>query len=204
MARGIYAIYHDDRCAYVGCSVDIRRRQNQHRDTLRRQTHCNFLLQRAWNKDAEGLSFVTLEIVPEPNPLDVIEQAYIDTLKPWANISDARGSHPHTAETREKMRKPKSAEHRKNMSELRRGKPSPRKGIPTGFVPRSAFPKGVVPWNKNTKGAMVSWSKGKKFTDAHRLALRMAKLGKKQSPETLAKRKATMAQTRLRKEQMAA
>ena len=178
MAQGIYKIEHRGICVYVGCARNIRRRFNQHRYTLMRRIHRNFLLQRAWDKHGEEMQFLVIEEVNDSGHLSDREQFYIDTMKPWANISDARGSNAHTDATKSKMRGRKfTEEHRRKLSESRIGKPSGRKGIPTGRAPKSVFKKGSQPWNKGMKMG-PSWNAGKKLSESHRAALSVAKMGK--------------------------
>lgn len=49
------------------------------------------------------------------------------------------------------------------VNSLNRGRPSKFKGIQTGRIPKTAFKKGIIPWNKDKKGLMpIPWNKGKK------------------------------------------
>lgn len=208
MAQGIYKIEYDGCCAYVGCARDIQRRFSQHRSTLKRGTHRNYLLQRVWDKHGDVLSYILVEEVLDQGNLASREQHYIDTLRPWANISDARGSHPHTEETKLKMRgRVVSKDTRDKLSRAHAGKPNGRKGIKTGVTPSTSFKPGSIPWNKDTTGATTAWNKGVKLAPEHRAALSAAKKGKarpdiaeklrgkKQSPEVIAKRVARFRQT---------
>lgn len=56
-------------------------------------------------------------------------------------------------ETKKKMRKPKSEEHRKKISESRLG----RKDL----INKGSFKKGNIPWHKGAKGICKAWNKGK-------------------------------------------
>ena len=47
--------------------------------------------------------------------------------------------------------KPLSLEHRKKLSESHKGNPGWNKGKKTGFVPKTAFKKGIIPWIKGKK-----------------------------------------------------
>lgn len=82
------------------------------------------------------------------------EQFHIDALRPWCNISDARGSHVHDDAAKEKMRQyalNRTPEHRALIEECnsaRRGVPNGRAGIPTGRVPSTSFKQGQAAWNK--------------------------------------------------------
>lgn len=49
-----------------------------------------------------------------------------------------------------------SEEHRKKISDGRKGKS-------LGFVPRSAFAKGHIPWSKDKKTGLTPWNKGIKY-----------------------------------------
>lgn len=79
---GIYGI----RCIptsklYVGSSVDIHARWNQHRALLRQGEHRNTHLQNAWNEyGEEAFAFEVLEIVERESLLDR-EQHWIDETK---------------------------------------------------------------------------------------------------------------------------
>ena len=147
--QGIYRIDYNGKCAYVGSAIDIRRRFNQHRDTLRRGVHRNFILQRIWNKHSDEFEFSVVAEVEKTEDLMGAEQLYIDTIEPICNLAKANGSHPHTEEAKEKMRgRIVSAETREKLSIAHKGKPSPLKGIKTGRVPKSAFKKGMIPANK--------------------------------------------------------
>lgn len=177
MVQGIYGLVYKDGVAYIGCGRHIRRRFNQHRDTLRRGVHRNFLLQRVWDKHGDVLTLRVLEEVADESALAEREQFYIDTLKPWANMSDARGSHPHTEEAKQKMRAHiRTEDHVRKIADALRGRPSPLKGVKTKRVPRSAFKNGIAPWNKGVTGYTTSY-RGTVLTAEHRAKLSAAKVG---------------------------
>lgn len=95
---------------YIGSSVNLRKRWNEHRNGLTRQDHGNPKLQRAWNKHGEqAFIFEVLELVLAPFLLER-EQHYLDTLKPFSNkgfnIAKASNStlgRETSLETREKI-----------------------------------------------------------------------------------------------------
>ena len=173
--QGIYRIDYNGKCAYIGSALDINRRFNQHRDTLRRGVHHNFILQRIWNKRADEFEFSVVTEVEQTNSLATVEQLYIDTLKPICNLAEANGSHPHAEAAKEKMRgRVVSVETREKLSIAHKGKPSPLKGIKTGRVPKSAFKTGDIPWNKKytneeLKDKRREWNRinGKKYRELH-------------------------------------
>jgi len=70
---------------YIGSSMDIFKRWNEHKNTLRNQKHKNKHLQRAWNKFKEG-NFV-FSIIEETNKekseLIKVEQKYLDLYKSY-------------------------------------------------------------------------------------------------------------------------
>ena len=85
---GIYCIENTtNNKKYVGSSKNILHRLYSHRAYLRKNTHHNSKLQNSWNKHGES-SFVcyVLEFC-EQNILLQREQYYIDTIKPWYNIT---------------------------------------------------------------------------------------------------------------------
>ena len=119
---------------YIGSSVNIERRWNEHKRELKNNRHHSILLQRAFLKYGEdSFSFEIIENTDEKNLLKR-EQYYLDKLKPYEknigyNISPKaqnnvmRGEkHPlykkgHTEETKKKMRNRKvTTETKKKMS----------------------------------------------------------------------------------------
>lgn len=63
---------------YVGSATKVRDRWSQHRHFLRRNSHPNGHLQRAWNKyEEKSFEFVFVENVDVPN-LENVEQKYLD------------------------------------------------------------------------------------------------------------------------------
>lgn len=171
MTCGIYKIVYNDKLAYVGSSVNIERRWRQHRDTLKRGVHSNFLLQRAWDK--YGVDAFKFYIIEEcfKESLCEREQFHIDNDKPLFNLSDANGRHEHTEETKAKMRgRIVSKETREKLSKALKGRESGRKGVKTGVIPKTAFKKGEIPWNKGKK-LPPSWNKGKNLTEEHKRKL---------------------------------
>ena len=176
MTCGIYKIEYKQSVAYIGSSINLERRWKQHIRAMRNGKHHNFLLQRVFDKHGINVfSFSVLESCTDTE-LENREQYYIDSLKPLFNLSDASGRHLHTEEAKKKMRgRFVSEETRKKLSDSHKGKPNGRKGIKTGFIPKSAFKKGQIPWNKGKK-LKSSWNKGKhlseeakkKMSDSHK------------------------------------
>lgn len=76
---GIYSIRQGDKF-YVGQAVDIKRRWNRHRNSLRSGTHSNPHLQNAWNKHGEdSFHFEIIEIC-ESDVLLEREEYWISSL----------------------------------------------------------------------------------------------------------------------------
>lgn len=71
---------------YLGSSEKIKRRWNEHKSLLRRNKHCNGILQKAWNKYGE--ENFELSVIEEcmVNVLLEREQFYLDTMKPYRKI----------------------------------------------------------------------------------------------------------------------
>ncbi len=86
-ASGIYRIT----CAsngrfYIGSSINLSHRFQEHRGRLRHTKHENIKLQRAWDKyGEEAFSFEVLELVLFPELLTNREQYWFDKLKPFGN-----------------------------------------------------------------------------------------------------------------------
>lgn len=146
-ASGIYAIRNvTNGKIYIGSSIDIFRRRNQHLRALRNNSHYNHYLQRAWNKSCEkNFSFEVLEYVSEENQLLEKEKIWIDkfsnisynlievvekdlrpSLETRTKIAKALKGKVVTEETKRKMSdanrgKTISEETRQKMSEARKG-----------------------------------------------------------------------------------
>src|SRR4051794_10532754 len=110
---GIYQI----RClangkVYVGSAVNFRARWTNHRSALVKGSHHSPRLQRAWRKyGADQFVFEVLEVVLERTGLLVVEQQWLDKLRPFeetlgynmASVAEAPGTGlKHSAESRAK------------------------------------------------------------------------------------------------------
>jgi group I intron endonuclease len=68
---------------YIGSSINLYKREKQHRYELTQNTHINHYLQNAWNKyGEESFTFEVVEFVFEWSLLDR-EQYWLDKLKPY-------------------------------------------------------------------------------------------------------------------------
>jgi group I intron endonuclease len=75
---------------YVGSSINVYRRWNEHKSELKRKIHKNQHLQNSWNKYGENnFKFLIIEIVDSQNLL-AVEQKYLNELN--RNISYNIGS----------------------------------------------------------------------------------------------------------------
>ena len=85
---GIYCIVNtDNQKKYVGSSKNIYQRLQKHRAYLRKNMHENKKLQNSWNKHGEdSFQYYILEFCPMEQLIER-EQFYIDTVKPWYNIT---------------------------------------------------------------------------------------------------------------------
>lgn len=128
MTSGIYAIKHiESGKIYIGQAVIISRRWKDHQHKLRCNKHHNSYLQHAWNKYGEE-SFV-FEIL-EKCPVEVLtekELAWVtkhtkDMLYNIGAIEAPMLGMKHTEEALQKMRQPKSEEHRLKISNALKGK----------------------------------------------------------------------------------
>lgn len=85
-SRGVYMIRNNkNRKIYVGStSGSFKTRRSTHERKLRKETHENQYLQRAWNKYGEDtFVFLILEDMPDATPEEIIEaeQWYLDNVK---------------------------------------------------------------------------------------------------------------------------
>lgn len=85
---GIYCIVNtDNQKKYVGSSKNLYQRLQKHRAYLRKNMHENQKLQNSWNKHGEDkFQYFILEFCPVEKLISR-EQFYIDTIKPWYNIT---------------------------------------------------------------------------------------------------------------------
>lgn len=107
---GVYAITHTStgKC-YVGSTVNLNKRRNEHFGSLRRGDHHSLKLQRAWNNYGEtAFKFEVLVRCVITRRL-IHEQLALDTLRPAYNIATVAGAamqgRAHSAATREKIRR---------------------------------------------------------------------------------------------------
>ena len=150
---GIYQIgsYCKPNRLYIGSSVDLQRRWNVHICELRNNTHGNIKLQRHYNK--YGVGDLQFSIILECKIEDLIryEQYCLDTYCPYFNICKIAGitlGYKHSEETKIRMRKPKSKEHKEKLSVINRGKPRPN------------YRKAILQYDKNMN-LIKEWESGK-------------------------------------------
>ena len=95
---------------YIGSTIDYKRRKRVHICNLKNNKHHSYKLQINYNKYGEdNLVFDIIEIVDNIEDLLIIEQRYIDELKPELNVTMIAGLNSHIGlkrsdETREKIR----------------------------------------------------------------------------------------------------
>jgi len=202
---------------YIGSAVDLNTRRYDHFSTLRRNTHANPHLQRAFNKyGKEVFTFEILELVLIPEMLTAREQYWFDKLRPFGrrgyNIAPIAGSNlgkHHTPETREKLRQihlgtkmpPESVEKSRQallgrkltaeQLEKRRG----RKHTPESIekmrarkpTPETREKLRAAKSSPEAREQLRQRQLGKKLSPETKEKLRQKNLGKKMSPEAIKK-----------------
>jgi group I intron endonuclease len=69
---------------YVGSSIDINKRWNEHKRNLSNNKHDNDYLQKSWNKFGKSnFIFEIIEVITDKYVLIEREQYYLDLLKPY-------------------------------------------------------------------------------------------------------------------------
>lgn len=112
---GVYRIVNDINCKiYIGSSIHVNKRLEEHRSTLKNNCHHNIHLQRAWNKyGEENFSFEILEIIEDDvDMLRQKEQYWMDYYKSYNNnlgynishYATGSGGYEVSDETKEKIR----------------------------------------------------------------------------------------------------
>lgn len=195
---------------YIGSAVNISKRWSLHLTELKMQRHHSKKLQNHYNKyGSSDLQFSVL-LGCERYDLIKIEQYFIDSYNPYFNICKIAGNvlgRKHTEETKQKMRKSKSPEHIKHISEGLTGKKASKESIEKNRkghlgktqslesnIKRSQTLKGRNTWakgNTNRRGQKASeetkkklsaaWEKRKltPMSELTRNKLRIAMLGNK-------------------------
>lgn len=147
---GIYSITNliNDK-KYIGSTINPCQRKENHFSRLRKNKHCNKILQRSWNKYGENnFLFEMVEKVDDKNDLIKLEQKYIDLLKPVYNIckiAKSRLGVKASEETLAKMRKANlgkklSEEHKRRLSEKMKS-----------IIPKHNWNRGKPAWNSGLK-----------------------------------------------------
>lgn len=105
---GIYKITDlNNKIFYIGSSVNIYSRWKRHLNQLKNKNHCNFWLQKIYDKYGE--KNLLFEVIEECANLKEKEQYYIDTLNPKININkcstggDMISNHPLKKQIRKKQ-----------------------------------------------------------------------------------------------------
>ncbi len=134
----IQSIIHPERI-YIGSSVNVRTRWNEHRRMMVNNKHHAFKLQRHFNK--YGLDDLVFSIIEPCMPMFCVEreQYYIDTMNPYFNTS-------HLASGTDLIGREVSDETRKKISDWHKG----RKKTPEARKISETL-KGNVPWNKGLR-----------------------------------------------------
>lgn len=164
---------------YIGSSINLHRRQQDHFRELRKNIHGNPKLQHAWNKYGEdAFVFEVLELVLILETLTAREQYWFKVFNPFENkgfnIHRVAGSslgHVVSAETREKLRV------------VNLGKPSPQRGT-------TLSPEHVEKLRVSHRGQPGYWTGKKRDPEvvekiaAARRGKPSTRIGYKASPET--------------------
>lgn len=195
MRSGVYEIRNANGKRYIGSAVHLSQRWGSHRHQLRRNTHHSAHLQSAWNKSGEAAFNFYKLVICKPEHLLMYEQLCIDGFAPEYNICRTAGSSlgvKRTPGCRANLSASKrgnkyalgfkhSAESRAKLSASLRGKQNA-----LGY--------------KHSASALAKMSAthlGRKrptFSDEHKAKISAALLGRKLTPETIAKMSAAKKQ----------
>lgn len=200
--KGIYKIVTPTGSVYIGQSTNIKARWKDHRSP---RTGTNYRIGNSIKKYGwREHHFEVIHELPEDidsNTMCVYESFYINQYRECGftilNIADVRGSNHGY--------KP-SEETRRLSSERNKGQPSHWKGQKHTEESRKIMSEkaksrvrkkgykreGFIPWSKGKKLGDIGKRKGCVVSQETREKLRIAGLGKKLSPETIAKRTASV------------
>jgi len=105
---GVYKIQSTikSKRSYIGSSIDINRRKQDHLKNLRKNIHHSLKLQRHYNKYGESDLQFSILLGCEKEDLIKIEQYFIDSYKPYFNCSPTAGNClgvKHSIKTKKKL-----------------------------------------------------------------------------------------------------
>jgi len=178
---------------YVGSAVHFQKRWSAHRVALRKGSHPNIKLQRAWNKHGESVFvFEVLEQVENKADLIVAEQKWIDVyhaatvgynIAPKAGSSLGRKASPETKVKLSQAHKGKKFSEEKRQRYLGRvvTEETRRK------IAEAHRGKGKPPLSAEHREKLAGIWLGRKHTDASRQKMSLAQSGRTFSEETRAK-----------------
>jgi group I intron endonuclease len=191
---GIYKIeskIHPDRI-YIGSSIDIRRRWENHRYELKKNIHASNKFQNHYNKyGASDLIYTMIESC-ESNKLIEREQYYIDTLKPFFNnriIANSQLGIKRSEETKRKLSESRQGWYvgEKNPNYGRKHTEEEKQKMRDAHINRIHH-KHTEDWKKAASERMKeinnpnynksTWIKGKHLSEETKLKLSFAKKGK--------------------------
>lgn len=110
---------------YVGSAVNITERWRHHLNELKLTKHHSLKLQRHYNKYGQSDLLFSIIIECEKEDLITIEQSFLDSYKPYFNTCKIAGNTlgvKYSEESKQKMRRPKSEEHKEKLRKSRLGK----------------------------------------------------------------------------------
>jgi group I intron endonuclease len=174
--------------AYIGQAKNIYRRWTSHRWELKRGTHGNIHLQRAYDKyGPSSFSYIVLE--NQELNLDALEAQYLDKLDEECrmNLAGVTGLVPCSKETREKISrvhkgKILTEETKKKISEAKTGRKQSSETIAKRAATLRGLPKRKgFKWSEEAKArakGRPSNRKGKRCSEEHKKKISEAKKSK--------------------------
>lgn len=183
MISGIYMIINwINGKYYFGQAIDFNKRCDAHFRALNRGNHPNKYLQSAYNKyGADWFEFIIVESVEDLSKLTEIEQIWLDASDccnreigyNLSAIAESTRGYKYTEEAKNKMRKPKSEEHKIKLSQANLGKVLSYET--KNKMRQSKLGKRTSPHSEETKTKISLSRKGIKQTEEHKRKLAIAR-----------------------------
>ena len=213
LIQGIYAITNlETGRRYIGSAVNVQKRYSEHRRHLRRGSHHNPPLQRAWVKYGEAnFRLTVVEKVERKENLCEVEQSYLDRERGLYNVAPfadrpTRQGMPHSAETKAKIGAANSIALKgkkippdvtakrvaKVLGQKRSAETRARmREAQRGYIPHSAIQKSAAlrcgkALSQVHRERISASMKGLERTEAHRTNMSLSQRGKKKSPSAVA------------------